>query len=170
MIPTRTGIALSGILILSGITGCVSTQDKGFYLESKIQSPKVISISGTRAPWTNQIKKRLRQNGFILKPIVSQYYVSKKVTKSKAISYNEASARYILHLDGAAKMGAMHRCFGGGYTFDYISAELIDVQTNTTVMSFSDSGMSEGCPPMSGTLYGDLTNSVVQSWNDELSD
>jgi len=146
------------------LTGCVTTQDKGFYLESKIQSPKVIAISGTRAPWVNQIKKRLKKNGFILKPMASQYSISEKVSNSKEISYNEASARYILHLDGYARMGVMYRCFGGGYIFDYISAELIDAHKNTTVMSFSDSGMSEGCEPMSGTLYEDLTNSVVQSW------
>ena len=146
------------------VSGCVTTQDKGFYLGSKIQSPKIIAISGTRAPWVNQIKKRLKQNGFVLKPMVSQYSISEKVSNSKEVGYNEASARYILHLDGYARMGVMYRCFGGGYTFDYISAELIDAHTNTTVMSFSDSGMSEGCQPLSGTLYEDLTNSVVQSW------
>jgi hypothetical protein len=161
---TISASAVLSIISLAFLSGCVSTQDKGFYLESRIQSPKVIAISGTRAPWVNQIKKRLKQSGFILKPMVSQHSVSKKVTDSTQISYNEASARYILHLDGYARMGVMHRCFGGGYTFDYISAELIDAHTNTTVMSFSDSGMSEGCQPMSGTLYGDLTNSVVQSW------
>ena len=155
-------VVLTGILTF--ISGCVATQDKGFYLESKIQNPKVIAVTGTRAPWVQQIKKRLKQNGFILKPMASQYSVTRKVSNSEKVSYNEASARYILHLDGAAKMGVMHRCFGGGYTFDFISAELIDAHTNTTVMSFSDSGMSEGCQPMSGTLYEDLTNSVAQSW------
>jgi len=159
-------IALIILLTTSAlfISGCVTTQDKGFYLESKIQSPKVIAISGTRAPWVNQIKKRLKKNGFILKPMASQYSITARLDNSKEIRYNEAAARYILHLDGYARMGVMYRCFGGGYTFDYISAELIDAHKNTTVMSFSDSGMSEGCEPMSGTLYEDLTNSVVQSW------
>ena len=152
------------ITSLVSLSGCVSTQDKGFYIDTKIQSPKVIAVTGTRAPWVHQIKRRLKQNGFTLKPMASQYSVSEKVSNSKEVSYNEASARYILHLDGYARMGVMYRCFGGGYTFDYISAELIDAYTNTTVMSFSDSGMSEGCEPMSGTLYEDLTNSVVQTW------
>ncbi|EGY23854.1 hypothetical protein DA2_3934 [Desulfovibrio sp. A2] len=58
----------------------------------------------------------------------------------------------------------MNRCFGGGYKFIYINADLIDTATNETIANFSDAGYSENCPPASGTIFTDLTNTVINAW------
>ena len=67
-------------------------------------------------------------------------------------------------IDALAAVDWAHRCFGGGYTFDYINADLIDLASNQTIASIEGRGYSEGCPPMSGTIYGDITKMIVDSW------
>jgi len=48
--------------------------------------------------------------------------------------------------------------------FEYIDAELIDVKTNETVLHYSNSGYSENCPPLSGTIFKDIVEAVTQVW------
>lgn len=156
-----TVLALSAIVML---LGCVSTQTRDVFLEKKITGPKVIAMSGERAPWVYEIEKRLRKNGFSIKRMVSQNVSVEQVSPTKTEAYNEASARFIFHVDGYAPNTSMTRCIGGGYRFEYINAELIDVRTNETVLHYSNSGYSENCPPLSGTIFTDITEMVSQSW------
>ncbi|MDB0016475.1 hypothetical protein N9E28_02880, partial [Alphaproteobacteria bacterium] len=89
-------------------------------------------------------------------------------TSKKALSnetFDKATARVILVLDGFAPNSSMTRCFGGGFKFNYINAELIDSLNNETLASYSNSGYSEGCPPLSGSIFEDITNMVFQSVN-----
>ena len=96
--------------------------------------------------------------------MASQNVTVEKVSPTKTEANNEASARFILHIDGYAPNTSMTRCFGGGYRFEYIDAELIDVRTNETVLHYSNSGYSENCPPLSGTIFTDIVESVTQVW------
>ena len=146
------------------LSGCVSTQTKDVFIEAKITGPKIIAMSGKRAPWVYEIEKRLRKNGFKIKRMASQNVTVEKVSPTKTEAFNEASARFILHIDGYAPNTSMTRCFGGGYRFEYIDAELIDVRTNETVLHYSNSGYSENCPPLSGTIFTDITQMVNQVW------
>lgn len=157
----RLSLALLFIVLLSG---CVSTKSMDILVEEKVEAPKVIAMSGTRAPWVYEIEKRLRNNGFEIKRMASQNVAVEEVSPKKTEAYNEASARFILHIDGYAPNTSMTRCFGGGYRFEYINAELIDVRTNETVMHYSNSGYSEKCPPLSGTIFGDISDAVSQVW------
>jgi hypothetical protein len=134
------------------------------FIKDKVTGPKIIAMSGTRAPWVYEIEKRLRQNGFEIKRMASQNVAVEHVSPTKTEAYNEASARFILSIDGYAPNTSMTRCFGGGYQFDYINAELIDVRTNETVLHYSNSGFSENCPPLSGTIFTDIVNAVTQVW------
>jgi len=157
-------IILSILISAIFLTGCVATKEQNIYSEVKINEEKIIAISAPRGlPWVNRIKAGLIKKGFRVMPIESQYKIKEK-SKSADVSYNQSSARYVLYLDGQARMGIMHRCFGGGYMFDYISAELVDIKTNQTISSFADSGYSEGCPPLSGTLFADIVATVSKSW------
>lgn len=42
------------------------------------------------------------------------------------------------------------------YNFDYINIELIDIESDGTVMHYSNSGFSENCQPLSGTIFSDV--------------
>ena len=50
------------------------------------------------------------------------------------------------------------------YKFDYINVELIDVATNETAMHYSNSGYSENCQPLSGTIFADIVNMISSVW------
>ena len=156
----NAALILSGVLLVS----CVTTQTKDVFIQERVTGPKVVAMSGTRAPWVYEIENRLRKRGFAIKRMASQTVAIETVSPTKTEAYNEASARFILHLDGYAPNTAMTRCIGGGYKFDYINVELIDVATNETALHYSNSGYSENCPPLSGTIFTDIVNLVSSVW------
>ena len=145
--------------------GCVSTKSINVMSDEKATGPKIIAISGSRQPWVYEIEKRLKNSGFQIKRIISQSTTIEQISPSKTEAYKETSARFILHIDGHAPNNSMERCFAGGYRFNHINVELIDILKNATVFHYSNTGYSENCPPLSGTIFGDiveLTNSIWQ--------
>jgi hypothetical protein len=153
-------------LLLSAITlsGCASTKDVDVMSDTKITGPKVIAMSGDRGAWIYQIEKRLKADGFTLNRMESQQVTVEKQSETKTGIYNEATARYVLNVQGSAPNGAMTRCYGGGYNFNYIDAELIDLKDNKTIFHYSNSGYSEGCPPLSGHIFGDIAELTKNAW------
>ncbi|MDZ3837990.1 MAG: hypothetical protein U0S49_11510 [Rhodospirillales bacterium] len=149
-------------LALAAGPGCLATYDET--VPYKITVPKVITLDGSRDSWTFQIEKRLRERGFKIKRMSSQKVTEEKVSDTKTEIYNESSARYVLFLQAYAPNSRMSRCVAGGYLFDYINAELIDVQNNETVMYYSNSGHSEGCFPLSGSIFEEIANAVDNAW------
>ncbi len=152
------------MLFALALTGCVSTKSNEIFITEKITSPKVIAFTGDRAPWVYEIEKRLRSRGFLIKRIPSQRNIINDIDPDKTEVYSETSARFLLLVDGYAPNSSMTRCFGGGYKFDYINVELVDVKNNETVLHYSNSGYSENCPPMSGTIFTDIENAVNNAW------
>lgn len=145
------------------LIGCAHNQTT-FIVQDKIDAPKVIALDAPRVPWIVDIEARLRQNGFKVLRWSSQKYVRERVNENRVEEFQESSARYVLAIDGHALTDVMNRCFGGGYSFDYLTAELIDTQTNETIFNVQGSGYSENCPPMSGTLYANIVNAVNDAW------
>ena len=129
-----------------------------------IDEPKVIAIDAPRTPWVTQIELRLKQRGFRILRWASVKQVQQQVDKDTTEQFNSSATRYVLQIEGRAYMDPMHRCFGGGFEFEYISADLIDVRTNETLANFSGSGFSEGCPPASGTIFFDVAEMVASRW------
>jgi hypothetical protein len=153
------------LLIVSCILGaCASTKSAEIFSDKKITSPKIVAIQGIRAPWVYEIEKRLKKRGFQIKRIASQHMAIEKDGPQKTIAYNEASARFLLSIDGFASSNKALRCFAGGYDFDYIDIELIDIVKNETVLHYSNSGYSENCSPLSGTIFTDIENLVNSAW------
>ena len=146
------------------VSGCVSTKSVDIMLNEKITAPKVIAMSGSRGPWVYEIEKRLKAKGFQIKRIASQNSSIEQISETKTEIYKEASARFILNIDGYAPNNAMERCFGGGYRFNHINVELIDVAKNETVFHYSNSGYSEGCPPLSGSIFSDIAEITNSAW------
>ena len=152
------------IVLTSFLLGCVSTKTQDVYLKSKIVAPKIIAIEGQRWPWFFEIEKRLRAKGFKILRMASQHVTTEKKSDNLTESYNQATSRYILFVDGYAPNTGMTRCLGGGYDFQYINVELVDVQENQTVFNYSNSGYSENCPPLSGTIFTDIADLVENTW------
>lgn len=149
--------------MLAWLTGC-ATSGKTILVEKKISDPKVVALDAPRTPWVIEIETRLRERGFKVLRWASQKYVTERVTEAKTEEYKEAATRYVLAVNGFAPLGVMYRCFAGGYNFQHITAELIDTQTNETIVTVSGSGYSENCPPMSGTIFTDIVSAVADSW------
>lgn len=156
-------IVILGLIIFL-MNGCVSTKSQNIFIDKKITTDKIVSIEGTRTPWVFEIEKRLRKEGFKVKRFLSQNVSVEQVTSKKTIAYNEASSKYLLRIDGYAPNSSMTRCMGGGYIFDYIDVELIDLVNNETIFHYHNSGYSEQCPPVSGTIFADITNLVANRW------
>ena len=157
---------MRGIIIITLTTlalfGCVSTKEQAVYVTEAIDTKREIALVGIRHPWVNQIEMRLRKEGVKIKRFASVSQVTERISRNKKETYNEASTRLILVLDGFAPNTVMTRCLGGGYKFNYINAELIDALNNETIANYANSGYSEGCPPLSGTIFQDVTSMVLK--------
>lgn len=117
-----------------------------------------------RWPWFIEIEKRLRSEGVVIKRFASLGEATQKISETKSETTTTTTTRVILVIDGSAPNTTMTRCFGGGYDFSYINAEIIDSANNETISAYSNSGYSEGCQPFSGTIFGDITNMVVSTF------
>lgn len=156
----KISLLLCVVLLLSGCLGAGLTQ----FNNRPIKSPRVIAISGPDVPWVNDIRTALISHGFRVLRFATQQDVSEKISSQKVVSYHEASTRYVLIVSGYAPLGAMYRCIGGGYNFDNITAELVDTKRNETMFSYTNTGYSEGCQPLSGHIFEDISEAVVRSW------
>jgi hypothetical protein len=151
-------------VLFTMLTGC-SHKAQDIMLDTAIVAPKKISITGVRAPWVSEIEKRLRNNGFEVKRYVSQSTVMEKLSSRKTEIYDKAASRYVLNVDGYAPNSNMHRCVGGGYKFNYINVEVIDLVENEVIANYSNNGYSENCPPLSGKIFSDIVGLISQLWN-----
>lgn len=154
------GTVLSSLSLIWFVSACVATKSEAIYARGKIEGERVVALSGSRQPWTMEIEKRLRAKGYTVKRFASVTQAIEQVSESRIEVYNQASARVILNVDGFAPNTSMTRCFGGGYKFQYITTELIDALNNETLATYSNSGYSENCPPLSGTIFGDTVAMV----------
>ncbi len=154
---------LISLVLLVALSGCAHNATTVF-VDRKIEAPKVIALDAPRTPWVVEIETRLRQSGFQVLRWASQRRVREKVTDARTEEFQEAAARYVLVVDGYAPLDPMNRCFGGGYRFDYLTAELVDTRTNETMFNVSGSGYSENCQPLSGNLFSNITSAVQNAW------
>jgi hypothetical protein len=151
-------------VLVSTLLGACAHNDTVVFNEAKIESEKVIALDAPRTPWVVQIEGRLRKEGFKVMRWNSTTNVQEQTSDTRKEQYRESSTRYVLSIRGYANSDAMHRCFGGGFNFSELTAELIDTKTNETMFSVVGSGYSENCPPMSGTLFSNITEAVKQTW------
>lgn len=161
MIRTLCALRFFGCAaVLATLGGCVSTETTDIFATEKVTGAKEVAINGARTPWMFEIERRLRAKGFTVKRWTSQTRVTEQISPSAVQEYNNASSRIILHIDGYAPNTSMTRCFEGGYKFEFITAEIIDVGKNETLAAYSNSGYSEGCPPLSGSIFSDVVAMV----------
>jgi hypothetical protein len=130
----------------------------------KAEGARIVALQGPRLPWVMRIERELRQAGFQVLRWESTQKVTELESPGRIASYNAASTSYILRIEGEADLSWAQRCMGGGFNFSYISAELIDVRSNQSLASYSGQGYSEGCAPLSGKIFANITNMVLNAW------
>lgn len=150
-------------ILTLAITGC-ATGHVTQLSSTKINGPKVIALDAPSAPWVIEVQNRLKQSGFKVLRWSSRVRVTEQTEKDRLEQYNKAEARYVLVISGFAPYDWANRCFGGGYKFSTISVDLVDVQTNETILNINGSGYSENCPPLSGSIFQDITDAVQRAW------
>lgn len=144
---------ITGVLTIFTLAGC-ATGSVVTFKEHHIETSKEIGLDAPVTPWVSQIELKLRQKGFSVK----------RITRNETKALDGKKARYILVLEGSYASGWENRCFGGGYKFDHLTAELIDMEKNESLASVSGEGYSENCPPLSGTIFQDVASAVANQW------
>ena len=134
--------------------------------DKKIEAEKVVALDAPRAPWVTDIETSLRKAGFRVLRWASQKKVTEGQGTGKVEQYQAASTRYVLVIDGQAFTDPLNRCFGGGWKFSYLNADLVDTASNETVLSVTGSGFSENCPPLSGRLFTNISEALTNAWQD----
>jgi hypothetical protein len=160
----RLKTALFTALPLALIVGCASPGRVTSFTDQPIDAARVVALDAPSAPWVMDIQRQLHEHGFEVLRWSSRSSVTEATGEAQARHYNQAEARHVLVVRGHAPLDAGRRCFGGGYRFDHLNAELIDTQTNRTLLNISGSGYSEGCAPANGTLFGDIARALDGAW------
>lgn len=156
-------VAMLAVLLV--VAGCAASGDVIRLSSEKAQGAKKIALDAPSVPWVLEIQKRLVKRGFEVERWASTDIVTRRTGEGISETYNESSARYVAIVEGSAPLGWEGKCFGGGYNFDYISVDVVDTRQNETMLNISGSGYSENCPPNSGTIFGDITNSISDLWD-----
>ncbi|HMN15111.1 MAG TPA: hypothetical protein PKD55_22560 [Bellilinea sp.] len=156
--------ALCALLVLT-LVGCASSGRVTRLADAQISGPRVIALDAPSAPWVIDIQNELKARGFRVLRWSSRARVTERASADRIEQFNEAEARYVLVIDGYAPYDWTTRCFGGGYNFSHISADLVDTKSNETILNVNGSGYSERCPPMSGTIFADIANAVDAAWS-----
>lgn len=151
------------IILALVVTGC-ATGHVTQVSDVKVSGPKVIALDAPSAPWLIEIQNRLKHSGFKVLRWSSRVRVTEQTERDRLEQYNKAEARYILVINGFAPYDWANRCFGGGYKFNTISVDLVDGQTNETILNINGSGYSENCPPLSGSIFQDIADAVQRAW------
>lgn len=121
-------------LLMLVVSGC-ATGHVTQISDVKISGPRVIALDAPSAPWVIEIQNRLKHSGFKVLRWSSRIRVTERTERDRLEQYNRAEARYVLVIDGFAPYDWANRCFGGGYKFQTITADLVDVQTNETILN-----------------------------------
>lgn len=133
--------------------------------DHKAVGEKIITIDAPRAAWVQALSQHIRKKGFQIRHYSSQVVETRTTDDKTTQTYNKASARYVLNVNGYDNPS--NRCFGGGWTMEYITADFVDVRDNITIFSYSNGGYTENCPPMSGSIFGDIANLIEQAWSQQ---
>lgn len=147
------------------VSGCAATGDVTMLTNEPAAGEKHIALQAPSLPWVLEIQKRLVAKGFYVERWASTRVITQQTSDITSEQFNEANARYVAIIEGAAPLDWTRRCFGGGYDFAYISVDVVDTATNQTLLNVNGSGYSEGCEPSSGTIFGDITAAIDSLWD-----
>jgi len=159
---TRT-MTMVAVLLVSA-SGCFypGRANVTRYAPGPVDGSQTVVVLGDRNEWTSLLEDELRARGLQMRRFASSARVGELTASDRLSIYDEASAPIALELDWNLDPG--RRCFGGGHFFDRIRLEAIDLARNEVIMAATASGYSEKCFPMSGSIFGDFADAVVELW------
>jgi hypothetical protein len=135
------------------LTACATPRRVDRFVDGPLAGPPAVALAAEDKPWVPEIERRLRRQGVK----VVRAPLGREVPK-------DIGARYTLRLTGKGGTDKATRCFGGGHNFDHITATVIDRETRRTVLTVSDSGYSENCPPASSDMFAGIARAVAGLW------
>ncbi len=160
---TRTlALATAFLAAAFSSTACAGKATFSLKPASPLSGPKELTVLGSRNDVVIAFEEHLRERGFRIKRFISRQLISEREDRDQIVTYADAETRYAVEIDAAVAAGG--RCFGGGFKLSYLRMELIDLAANEVVMSARASGYTENCPPMSGTVFQDLVDAIVEAW------
>lgn len=162
--------AIFALPIIFLLVGCATDQMSQM---NSAQIPglgaKVIALDAPRKPWAIEIKNHLKAKGFKVLQWSTGNHVIEQTEDSSVVLFNEFEARYVLVIEGFAPYDWAKRwagkCIEGCYNFVRLSAGLVNITTDETMLKVSSSGYSEKCHPISGTIFSDIANAVNDAWD-----
>ena len=89
------------LLFASTITTGCSSANISIMKDIKIRGEKIIALDAEPAPWNGKIAETISKQGF------------------KVITTGKLETRFVLQIGASAPTDVMHRCFAGGWNFDY---------------------------------------------------
>lgn len=129
------------------ITGCTSA-NLSILKDIKIKGERIISLDTEPAPWNVKIIETITKKGF------------KVLTSGKSLT------RFVLQISASAPTNPMHRCFAGGWKFDYYTATVVDLIKKENIASVEGSGYSEDCEPSQGKIFTLTAQMLDGLWSD----
>jgi len=129
------------------ITGC-SSANISIMKNIKIKGERIIALDAKPAPWNGKIAETITKKGF------------------KVITTGKLETRFVLKIGASAPTDVMHRCFAGGWNFDYYTAIVVDLVNKENIASVEGSGYSEDCPPAQGKIFTLTAQMVNDLWSE----
>lgn len=146
------------IMAMCVLSGCLFNMHakEDFMNPKHIGGVKEVTIKTGGQPWGAEVERELRARGFK----VVRYNTTARFESDDGEHVVFAKVKTRLFLDVKGSFNKSNPCWGGGYMFYYINAELVDTHNSETIAYYSNKGPSEDCPPLSQPIFGDIAAMV----------
>ena len=142
--------------------GCASSLSVDRVSDTPIDTTthEIVLLDSTKFDY--DLKKSLIKYGFKVKNTPSIVSKEKKVDESTSLSYNISEARYgINQYPGAVIDWCL---YNKQVKFDEYTLELVDLETNDTILFIKKGGWTGNCFPSTGKLFEELALELKKNW------
>ncbi|TAL88473.1 MAG: hypothetical protein EPN69_16280 [Rhodanobacter sp.] len=148
-----TTLSLSACIMLSSSTVTVKSMSGG------PTGPRVVTFLNA-TPYFPEMTEALAENGFTVKPMASQQYVTKNEGGGKIGQYNEASTRYGLTLLDAPTTFTCALTSHAVYNFTLM---VTDITRNQIVLILKQKGSDGPCTTIK-PVFPTLSEALSNAW------
>jgi hypothetical protein len=152
---------LAAVFIL---TGCAHSLEVDMFTEDEVPTGVERLIMMNYNAHNRHIIRSLHKQGFIVKAQPTTKQITEK-TVSKDVTYHFAEARYGIRHDGFYELGGTCYTSGRAKLFGIYDFELVDLDTNETILIVSMGGWTRPCPgvltPHTEDLFGDMAKELA---------
>jgi len=159
MIFRNIALCLVCIFFIAGCAKPLTVERVGTAsIDSK--NKEIVLLDSTR--WDFELKKSLIKNGFKVKNASTVISEIKKVNETTLQKYDVAETRYGINQHPG---GIIDSCLVNKHVkYDSYVIEVIDIQTNETVLFIENGGWTGYCPMVSGSLFEEMAIELSNNW------